>query len=126
MEKFFADEAFTDEEFSQGLNAAIRAGLVKPVYGCSALNNEATQFVLSSVLERLPSPADAPPRDATLADGTKVQLKPNPNDPFAAQIFKTIVDPFVGRISLFRWAFTRVSSDPATPFITVIVIRKSV
>lgn len=102
MEKFFADEAFTEEEFNQGLNAAIRSGLVKPVYGCSALNNEATQFVLTSVLERLPSPADAPPRDATLADGTKLQLKPNPGDPFAAQIFKTIVDPFVGRISLFR------------------------
>ncbi len=102
MEKFFADEEFTAEEFNDGLNAAIRQGLVKPVYACSATNNEAMQFVLTSALQHLPSPADAPPRDATLADGTKLQLKPNANDPFAAQIFKTIVDPFVGRISLFR------------------------
>lgn len=102
MEKFFADEPFTDEEFKNGLKAAIRQGLVKPVYGCSATNNEAMQFVISSALEHLPSPAEAPARDATLADGTKLELKPNANDPFAAQVFKTIVDPFVGRISLFR------------------------
>ncbi len=102
MEKFFADEPFTDEEFKNGLKAAIRQGLVKPVYGCSATNNDAMQFVISSALEHLPSPAEAPARDATLADGTKLELKPNANDPFAAQVFKTIVDPFVGRISLFR------------------------
>lgn len=102
MEKFFADEAFTTEEFTKGLNQAIQEGVIRPVYACSATNNEATRFVMSSVLEHLPSPVDAPARDATLADGQKIELKPNADDAFAAQIFKTIVDPFVGRISLFR------------------------
>ncbi len=102
MEKFFADEPFTDEEFANGLNKAIQEGLVRPVYACSATTNEATRFVLSSVLDHLPSPASVAPREASLADGKKIELKSNPEDAFAAQVFKTIVDPFVGRISLFR------------------------
>ena len=102
MEKFFADEPFTDEEFHTGLVNAVRTADIRPVFCCSSTENWAVAYVFQEIQRYLPSPADVGDVVAKAADGSDVTLKLDPDGPLAAIVFKTIVDPFVGRISLFR------------------------
>lgn len=102
MTKFFADEDFTEEEFHTGLLEAVRTAKIRPVFCCSSTENWAIEHVFSTLLFYLPSPAERPQAVAETESGELVDLPLDPNGPLAAIVFKTIVDPFVGRISLFK------------------------
>ena len=102
MEKYFSGEPFTDEELDKGLRLAIDNGSIYPVFVGSGTSNWAVSFTMDHLLPLIPSPADRKPVKATDAEGNEVELPLMKDGPLAAFVFKTIADPFVGRISFFR------------------------
>ena len=102
MEKYFSEEPFTDEEFRTGLSEALLSGSLHPVFCGSALENRGVRAAMDGIIAYTPSPDQRPPETATMLDGSERELPCDPNGPLAALVFKTISDPFVGRISLFR------------------------
>jgi len=101
MEKFFGGEPFTSEELLQGLRASIKSGSLMPVFVGAGLSNWAIGFTLDKLADYMPSPAEMPAVTAETTDGASVTVDVK-DSAFSSFIFKTIADPFVGRISLFR------------------------
>ncbi len=102
MEKYFGGESFTDEELAIGLRASIASGSLIPVFTGSAASNWAVRFFMDSLCAYAPSAASIGACTGKNADGFAVQIPVVSDGPMAAFVFKTIADPFVGRISLFR------------------------
>ena len=103
MEKFFGGEEFTAEEIAKGLRLGIADGSIIPVFCGSALNNQGVQQLMDAVLQYLPAPNGKPAIKAKKpGTDTVVELKTAPEESMSALVFKTIADPFVGKISIFR------------------------
>lgn len=102
MEKYFAGEKFTEEELYHGLHDAARTGHVYPVYVGSGLMNWGVRSTLDHLIDIMPTAAEADEVKAETTDGQTIVIKPDEKAPLAAFVFKTIADPFVGRISMFR------------------------
>jgi elongation factor G len=102
MEKYFGGETFSAEELQAGLRAAIAAGTLSPVFVGSGTANWAISFTMDRLALYMPAPSEIGACPGELADGTASEIKPDTDAPLAAFVFKTIADPFVGRISLFR------------------------
>lgn len=102
MEKYFAEEEFTEEEMRNGIAAAISSGSLHPVLLGSSLDNKAVSESLDIFISLMPSPLEAEAEDAQTSDEQTVSLACDPDGPFAAIVFKTNSDPFVGRITFFR------------------------
>ncbi|MEO8511111.1 MAG: elongation factor G [Chloroflexota bacterium] len=98
MMKYLDGEPLTDEEIEAAMHKGTREGTVVPVFVGSALKNIGVRELLSMIVKHVPSPAEAGARASV--DGTR--LEPDPSAPFVAQVFKTISDPFVGRLTCFR------------------------
>ncbi len=103
MEKFFGGEEFTHEEMQKGLALGISDDSIIPVFCGSAFNNLGVQALMDAVIEFLPSPANNKTVKG-FKPGTEevIEIETSPDAPLSALIFKTIADPFVGKISIFR------------------------
>ncbi len=102
MEKFFGGEEFTPEEIRKGFRLGIADGSIVPVFCGSALNNQGIQPLMDAIIEYMPSPSDKPTFKAKKPNDDVVELKVSPAESLSALVFKTIADPFVGKISIFR------------------------
>lgn len=103
MEKFFEGEAFTAEEIGKGLKSGIADGSIAPVFCGAAFQNLGVKSLMDAIVEYLPSPA-ANPIVKAVKPGTSdvVELKAAADEKLSALVFKTIADPFVGKISIFK------------------------
>mgnify|MGYP002550068504 CR=1 FL=1 len=101
MEKFFSGEAFTTEEIVEGLAKGCKSGMITPVFCGSAVNLQALDMLLYNLKVLLPSPAEAPAPTALTAGG-EVKLECDPAAPVAAYVFRTVADPFVGKLSYVK------------------------
>jgi elongation factor G len=102
MEKYFSGEAFTEDEVTRGLHAAVLSGSLNPVFVGSGTANWAIAYTMDQLVRYLPTALEGRALQATAANEAAVDLPVNANGPLAAFVFKTIADPFVGRISLFK------------------------
>ena len=102
MEKFFSGEPFSNDEITAGVRQAIREGSLYPVFAGSGTANWGIPFIMDLLIQYFPKASDQEPVDVETNDGESISLKPDPKGPLAAFVFKTIADPFVGRISLFK------------------------
>ena len=102
MEKFFAGEPFTEDEFRHGVHAGFREGKLHPIYCGSAYMNWGIDFLLNCISKDTPPAGKKPALEATLPDGSTQMVGCSIDDPLAAFVFKTISDPFVGKISIFK------------------------
>ncbi|MCR4558414.1 MAG: elongation factor G [Saccharofermentans sp.] len=102
MEKFFAGEKFTEDEFRHGVHAGFREGKLHPIYCGSAYMNWGIDFLLNCISKDTPPAGKKPALEATLPDGSTQMISCSIDDPLAAFCFKTISDPFVGKISIFK------------------------
>ena len=116
MEKFFAEEPFTKEESIYGLRDAIRTRSLIPVFAISAIHNLGTNFLLDNINNFFPSAAERPAVPGKNAGGEVIELQADTSAPLAAWVFKTIVDPFVGRISLLRVFSGTLKNEPLYNF----------
>ncbi len=98
IEKFFEGE-LTDEEISKGLRTGICANQFFPVLCGSALKNIGVQPLMDALVNCFPSPVEAKPIKGI--DG-EIVSEASPDAPLSAFVFKTMADPFSGRLNLFR------------------------
>jgi elongation factor G len=110
MEKFFEAGTLSDDELITGLRAATIAGKVFPLVCTSATLNIGVQQLLDSSLAYLPSPVDRPMRALDKA-GAETVREADEKKPAAAFVWKTIADPFAGRITMFRVASGTLKAD---------------
>ncbi len=110
MDKYFETGALTPEEFRAGLKKSILNHQIFPVFAASGLANVGAQTLLNAFLSYLPSPVEAG-NVKVLIGGAEKTVPPSPDAPFAAIVFKTISDPYTGRISLMRVLSGRINPD---------------
>lgn len=106
LEKFFEGETFTPEEVAMGLAAGVAAGTIYPVYACSGYTTDAVDLLLNGIAAAAPNAADYA---GETVDGEKLPC--DENGPLAAICFKTIADPFVGKMSFFKVVSGKITSD---------------
>ncbi|MDR2157637.1 MAG: elongation factor G, partial [Clostridiales Family XIII bacterium] len=102
LEKFFGGEAFTDEEFNRGLAAGIAAGDIVPILTSSAVKGEGVKELLDTLIKYVPAPTEHPPYAAANDRDEGITVVCDPEGPFAAFVFKTISDPFAGKITIMK------------------------
>lgn len=103
IEKFLEEGELSTEEIVAGLRIAVKNGMIAPICVCAATQNKGTAPLLDIVNDLMPSPADRQPITATSVDGKElVEVKPSVDEPFSALVFKTMADPYAGRLTLFR------------------------
>lgn len=110
LEKFFAEEEFTTEEIARGISTQVANGELVPVFIGSAEKNIGMDYLLSVIERYIPSPADVGSVVGT-SNGEEVERKIDVNEPFSAIVFKTIADPFVGKLSLFKVLSGKLTKD---------------
>jgi elongation factor G len=110
MERFFEAGTLTDEELVTGLRMATIAGKIFPLVCVSALLNIGVPPLLDAIVAYLPSPAERPFKGVG-KDGADVARAAAEKDPAAAFVWKTIADPFAGRITMFRVVSGSFKSD---------------
>jgi elongation factor G len=110
--KYLEGEELTEEEIKRGLAIGIKGGKVIPILSGSATLNLGIQRLLQAVIDYFPSPADRPEIKGTNpATGEAEILAPTPMDPLSAMVFKTIADPYVGKLTYFRVYSGTMESD---------------
>jgi elongation factor G len=103
IEKFLEGTALTDEEIRDGFRAGVRAMRFLPVLYGSALRNIAVQPVLDLVNFALPDPSYRGEVEGTNPKKKVAGKRPiSANAPFSAQVFKTMADPYAGKLSIFK------------------------
>lgn len=106
MEKYFEKGELSPKELTEGLRKSILNRQLYPIFITSAILNIGTQSILDAVVNFLPSPQE---RKET--EGKEGIVKLSLDEPFSALVFKTISDPYTGRISLMRVFSGRVNPD---------------
>jgi elongation factor G len=113
MEKFFDQGELTQEELIQGIHKGVVDRKLFPILCAAAGHNIGVQQVLDGVVRFLPSPVEC--GEVTGKDpkreGETITRKPSIDEPFSAYVFKTVADPFAGRITFFRVYSGSVKSD---------------
>lgn len=110
MEKYFEGEELTPEEKIRGLKSGVADGSIIPVFALSGLAETACDLLLDFLAEVCPAPKGEYAADA---DGEPIELTPDPNGPLAAVCFKTVADPFIGKLSYFKVISGKITA--ATP-----------
>ncbi len=104
MDKFFNEEPLSVEEIHRGLNDGILDGTVTPVI-CGAANYTiGIRVLMNSINKFLPPTKKVKPTAVAINPKTDdlVEINCDENDPLAAFVFKTIADPYIGRLSFFK------------------------
>ena len=114
MEKFFNGEDFTEEEIKAGLRKGVLNGDVVPVLVGSAANLIGVHTLFDMMFNYMPTPEES--RGGIVYGKNpdtqeKVERRVSTDEPFSAFVFKTIVDPFIGKISLFRVVSGSLTKD---------------
>jgi len=110
MEKFFEAGTLTDDELTAGLRSATLGAKLFPLVCASALRNIGVAQLLDAVLAFLPSPVDRPFKGIDKA-GAEVARPADEKGALSAFVWKTIADPFAGRITMFRVVSGAVKAD---------------
>ncbi|MBQ2266106.1 MAG: elongation factor G [Clostridia bacterium] len=106
MEKYFGGEEFTTDEIINGLALGVKNGDICPVYSGVQQSGNANPLMVDNILKIMPSVADC---TYTNADGEAVAF--DKNGETAITVFKTIADPFVGKLSYFKVISGAIKGD---------------
>ena len=111
MERYLDGEEIDHEEIVAVLKRGVTAGRVFPVTCGVATRNLGTDRLLGALVEDLPSPAMRGPLAALAGEGEGIEVEPDDDAPLLAYVFKTLADPYAGRINLFRVFRGTIASD---------------
>jgi len=102
-EKYLEQGSLTTEEIERGMRSAVLAGRAVPVVPVSATANIGVEAAADVIASYLPNPSQAPPQVATAVNGEeRFELRADAEQPLAALVFKTMADPYAGRLTAFR------------------------
>ena len=113
FEKYFSGEQFTRDEIIRGVHTGVTNGSISPVLcGCST-NLQGIDMLLDCIVDLLPSPWEKGAEVAVDAEGEPVEVPCTDETPLAAYVFKTIADPFVGKLSYVKVISGKLAADSA-------------
>jgi len=101
MERYLEGKEMSYDELRDALHAAVREGKVVPVVAVAAAKRVGFAGLLSTIVEMLPSPVEGGAIIGSASDG-EVARRPDPAEKLCAFVFKTLADPFVGKLSYVR------------------------
>lgn len=102
VEKYLDTGELTEEEVFHGLRAGVTAGDIVPVFCGSATLNIGVKKLLDAIVALMPSPEDMGVVAGTDEKGEKTERRLSAEEPFAAFVYKTIADPYAGKVTLFK------------------------
>ena len=111
MEKFFADEPLSREEIISGIRKGVKSGAVVPVLCGSGFNLEGVDLLLDSIVNHLPSAGENAGETAKDGKDQDVVVACTEDAPLASYVFKTVADPFVGKLSYIKVVSGKLSGD---------------
>jgi len=112
LEKYLDKGELTEDELRTALRAAVIAGKITPVFCGSGAKNIGAAVLLDAIINLLPAPNERPARKGTHAsNGHEETRAADPNAPFSAFVFKTVMDPFAGKLTYFRVTSGTAHSD---------------
>ncbi len=109
MEKYFSGEELTREDRIKGLKIGVADGSIIPVFAVSGLTGAACDKLLDFIAEVCPAPAS----EYAISGDEPVELSTDANGPLAAVCFKTVADPFIGKLSFFKVLSGRITPTTA-------------
>lgn len=111
LDKYFNDGVLTDEEIYNGLIAGCASGDIAPVMCGSSMKGIGIDTLLEDIVECFPSPVYHKHQLAYDKEGNELQIRIIDEGDFSAFVFKTIADPFVGKLSIFRVITGKLKAD---------------
>jgi len=103
IEKFLEEGELGEDDIKAGLKKAVLEGEITPVSISCATANKGTAAILDIVNDFLPAPSEMPPRTGiNPANDEAVECVPDAEAPFTGYVFKTMADPYAGRLTIFR------------------------
>jgi len=113
MEKYFEGTPFTLDEIQDAIHQGVIDGSIVPVLIGSGVNNTGVQVLLNSIIKYMPSPKEE--HTSVMGEhpdtGEEIEVICDQNQPTTALVFKTIIDPYIGKLSLFRVYSGSVKAD---------------
>jgi elongation factor G len=111
MERYLEGEEIDHDEIVRVLKQGVTAGRIFPVTCGVATRNLGTGRLLEALVEDLPSPAMRGALPASGAEEEMIEIEPDEEGPLVAYVFKTLADPYTGRVNLFRVYRGTLGSD---------------
>jgi len=112
LEKYLGGTELTPDEIKKGFKKGVAAGEIFPVFCGASVADIGVKEILSVIIDILPSPDERPARIVRDAKTNEdKELNPDPNAPFTANVFKSISDPYVGQLTIFRIFSGTLKSD---------------
>lgn len=108
LEKFFSGEELTQDELFSGMKKRMNAAEIIPIVGGAAVGKPVLTNLLNNIVNLFASPAEGRKVQAVDSKGETIEIECDENGKFAAQVFKTIVDKFIGKLNLFKVASGKV------------------
>lgn len=102
MVKYFNGEAFTFDEIKKAIRKGVKEGSIYPVYCGSGQDNIGVRSLMDGIGKYLPAPSEIEEIAHVASSGEPIEVVQSETETTSAIIFKTIVDPYVGKMSLFR------------------------
>jgi elongation factor G len=112
IERYLEGESLSEQD----IKAALRKGTIErtfvPVICGSATQQVGIDLLMDAIVNYLPSPVDrGPVKGINPSDGSEIERAPDPNGPFSAFVFKTVADPYAGRLTIFKVVSGSLGSD---------------
>lgn len=111
FEKYFSGEKFTRDEIIKGIHEGVHNNTITPVLCGSATTLAGIDMLLDSLVDHLPSAWESGAETAKDSAGKDVEIECTDEAPLAAYIFKTVADPFVGKLSYFKVVSGKMSGE---------------
>jgi elongation factor G len=110
LEKFLETGELSHDEFDEGLHNGIKSGKIVPIIAGSVDKDVGVRELLEVITHAFPTPLE---RTVIVANGKadNIELKISPDAPFVGQVFRSVVDPYVGQLTLFRVFTGTLRSD---------------
>ncbi|RVU54829.1 elongation factor G [Anaerosphaera multitolerans] len=112
MEKYFAGEKFTREDLLRGVTSALLEGDAVPLLVGSGEKGIGIDILLNTIVNYMPSPADERAHMGFRYEEGE-EREGTVKEPYSAVVFKTVTDPFVGKISIFKVISGKITKDTA-------------
>lgn len=126
VEKYLETGELTEEEVKAGLKKGVAAGALVPVLCGAATKNIGVDFLLDAVVDIFPSPDATPPVEGVLPSKNGTIARNNKNEePFSSLVFKTIADPYAGKLTIFR-VYSGVLSSDSTVYNSTQQVRERI
>lgn len=112
LERYLEGETISDDELKEALKKGTLSRIFSPVLCASAIKAIGIDLLMDFIVNCMPSPLDLMPKagiDPVV--GNEIERAPDPDAPFSAFVFKTVADPYAGRLSIFRVVSGTLGSD---------------